>query len=327
MKSIVFVGLALAALAVLVPGEARAQAARTWVASNGDDVNNCLRATPCRSFPGALAKTAAGGEISCVDPATYTAFPGTVVIAKSITISCEGSTAGASAAGANGIVINAAATDVVYLRGLDIEGEGPAANSGIGISVVSAAAVHVDHVLVRGFVNSTKTGIGINVAPSGGTTQLFVADTVVADNGSGAIGGGIIIAPTGGANVNAILNRVQVDNNAVGIRADGGGTTGAIFLTVADSRTSGNAHSGLVATTASGAVIAQANLLTSASNNVGVQANGANATVLLGNSVVNGNATGVLAQGGGQVLSYKNNQINGNVTDGTPVTGVPGGFN
>src|SRR5262252_7469275 len=131
MKSIAVAGLAL--IAALAPRETHAQAARTWVSSGGDDVNNCLRATPCRSFPGALAKTAAGGEISCVDPATYTAFPGTVVIAKPITISCEGSTAGVSAAGANGIVVNAAGTDVVYLRGLDIEGEGAAANSGIGI--------------------------------------------------------------------------------------------------------------------------------------------------------------------------------------------------
>ncbi|MEK6335709.1 MAG: hypothetical protein AABM67_12330 [Acidobacteriota bacterium] len=60
---------------------AQAQATRTWVSGVGDDVNPCSRTAPCRTFAGAIAKTAAGGEISVLDPGGC----GTVIIRKSIT--------------------------------------------------------------------------------------------------------------------------------------------------------------------------------------------------------------------------------------------------
>ena len=45
------------------------QATRTWVSGVGDDVNPCSRTAPCKTFAGAISKTAAGGEINCLDPA------------------------------------------------------------------------------------------------------------------------------------------------------------------------------------------------------------------------------------------------------------------
>jgi hypothetical protein len=45
----------------------------------------CSRTAPCKTFAGAISKTAAGGEINCLDPGGY----GTVTITKSITIDCE----------------------------------------------------------------------------------------------------------------------------------------------------------------------------------------------------------------------------------------------
>ena len=41
-----------------------AQAARTFVSSNGSDGNDCSRQAPCRSFATAITKTASGGEIN-----------------------------------------------------------------------------------------------------------------------------------------------------------------------------------------------------------------------------------------------------------------------
>ena len=67
---------------VLFAGEVHAQATRTWVSGVGDDVNPCSRTAPCKTFAGAISKTAAGGEISVLDPGGY----GAVTIAKSITI-------------------------------------------------------------------------------------------------------------------------------------------------------------------------------------------------------------------------------------------------
>jgi hypothetical protein len=46
--------------------QAQAQATRTWVSGVGDDVNPCSRTAPCKTFAGAISKTAAGGEINTI---------------------------------------------------------------------------------------------------------------------------------------------------------------------------------------------------------------------------------------------------------------------
>ena len=95
------------------------------------------------TFAGAMAKTNAGGEINVVDAGGY----GTVTITKAITIANDGvGTAGVLASVSNGITISAGISDVVVLRGLDIEGLGTGLS---GIKVQSAGVVHV--VLGPGF--------------------------------------------------------------------------------------------------------------------------------------------------------------------------------
>src|SRR6201991_2921704 len=79
----------VAALACQI-SPASAQATRTWVSGVGDDANPCSRTAPCKTFPGAISKTAAGGEINCLDPGGM----GQVTVTKSMTISCEVGTAG-----------------------------------------------------------------------------------------------------------------------------------------------------------------------------------------------------------------------------------------
>src|SRR5512135_3035454 len=112
------VGLALFLTMAVVP--AHAQATRTWVSGVGDDANPCSRTAPCKTFAGAISKTASGGEINVLDPGGF----GAVTITKSITISSEGFEAGVLVSGTNGIVISATVSDNVVLRGLDIEGLG-----------------------------------------------------------------------------------------------------------------------------------------------------------------------------------------------------------
>src|ERR671916_628572 len=67
---------------LLVSSAAQAQATRTWVSGVGDDVNPCSRTAPCKTYAGAISKTAVHGEISTLDPGGF----GTVTITKSITI-------------------------------------------------------------------------------------------------------------------------------------------------------------------------------------------------------------------------------------------------
>jgi len=88
---------------------AQAQATRTWVSGVGDDANPCSRTAPCKTFGGAISKTAACGEISVLDPGGF----GAVTITKSITINGDGTLAGILAALVNGVIVNAGANDIL----------------------------------------------------------------------------------------------------------------------------------------------------------------------------------------------------------------------
>src|SRR4249920_42972 len=78
---------------------ASAQATRTWVSGVGDDANPCSRTAPCKTFAGAISKTAAGGEIDTLDPGGF----GAVTITKPITIQPDDSkNGGILVSGTNG---------------------------------------------------------------------------------------------------------------------------------------------------------------------------------------------------------------------------------
>ena len=189
--------LSLAVLVLLIGvflhvSPVQAQATRTWVSGVGDDANPCSRTAPCKTFAGAISKTAAGGEINVLDPGGF----GGVTITKSITISSEGFEAGVLVSGTNAIIINALATDSVVLRGLDIEGLGTGL---VGIKVLGGlAALHVEKCTINNFRGTN--GSGIEIAPTvAGTMQLFVKDTIIRRNGSaGGTGGGMFVHPGAG---------------------------------------------------------------------------------------------------------------------------------
>src|SRR5258706_2307522 len=118
MKAIAaMLGMACFGFLSLIPDAAMAKATRTWVSGVGDDANPCSRTAPCKTFAGAISKTAVGGEINCIDPGGF----GGVTITKAITIDCANTEAGVLVAGTNGITVNAG-TGVVTLRGLDLIG-------------------------------------------------------------------------------------------------------------------------------------------------------------------------------------------------------------
>src|SRR5439155_23958450 len=105
----------------LSAGGAQAQATRTWVSGVGDDANPCSRTAPCKTFAGAISKTAAGGEIDALDPGGF----GGVTITKAITIDGGGGqVAGILAALSTGIIVNAPAGAIVTLRNIQINGVG-----------------------------------------------------------------------------------------------------------------------------------------------------------------------------------------------------------
>jgi hypothetical protein len=318
MRSIALLGIACLIGVALAPNIASAQATRTWVSGVGDDVNPCSRTAPCKTFAGAISKTAAGGEINCLDSGGF----GGVTITKSMAIVCEGVEGGALVSGTPGITVNAGANDVVFLRGLDIEGLGLTiqAPGTFGIRFIAGAALHVQNTRIRGF-KAAGSGNGINFNPSAGTPTLTVVDSYISGNN-----GGINVNPTGAATAKVVLNKVQtVNNSAFGIAFDGRGGTGAIDGSVWESQTSSNGSNGILSITAvSGGAVVQVlvdHSTTSNNGTNGIQSNGATSTVRVSNTVITGNATGVTSVNGGALLSYKNNSVDGNAAPGA-FTGI-----
>jgi len=287
--------LAAFVVCILCGSLAQAQATRTWVSGVGDDANPCSRTAPCKTYAGAISKTAAGGEISTLDPGGF----GAVTITKSITISGDGTLAGILAAGTNGIIINAAATDVVIIRSLSIHGAGTGLN---GIRFLAGKLLVVQNCTISGF---TQKGIDVNKTASG---DLAVTNTSITGLSNGVAGNeGIVLSTSAGA-LRAVLNNVRLQGLATGLDMLSG------VATISDSVVSHNSNFGIIA---QGGSIANVENCVVASNGTGISAATATtSTVRLSNTSILNNTTGIVATG--VVASFGNNKNAGNATPGAP---------
>ncbi len=290
-----------AGLAVLTQvAVAKAQATRTWVSGVGDDANPCSRTAPCKTFAGAISKTAAGGEIDVLDPGGF----GAVTITKAISIEAEGVVAGVLVSGTNGIVVNAGPTDQVVIRGLTIEGLG----TGLaGISFLSGGSLHVEDCTINHF-----TGAGIDFEPSTGGSKLFVSRSSIHHNQ-----GGIKLKPGSGTVTGNIENTLLSYNATFGLRLEDGAV-----VTARGTSSNGNLN-GYVVTTTTGAhpVLTLEGAVASNNSSAGISAGFGGsglATVLIGQTSVTGNAIGLRFDGNGAITSWANNRVAGNGTDGAP---------
>ena len=181
-----------------------AQATRTWVSGVGDDVNPCSRTAPCKTFAGAISKTATNGEINCIDPGGF----GSVTITKSITIDCRNTQGSILAAGTNGMVINiTSATDTkkaVIVRGITFNGAATGLN---GIRVLAASSLSVEDAIMDGF-----TQHGISVETTAGTPKVAVDNSSFRNNVGNGINSFII-----GGTVSLAVSNSRFNNNATGL--------------------------------------------------------------------------------------------------------------
>jgi hypothetical protein len=302
MRKFLFLFAAIAASVFLSSSltPANAQATRTWVSGVGDDANPCSRTAPCKTFAGAISKTAASGEINCLDPGGF----GALTIIKAIAIICETGTAGVLVSGTNGITVNAGAGDEVFLKGLDFEG----LNSSLsGINFIAGKGLFVTDCIIRGFNTNA-----INFAPGTANASLAVQNTIVADNA----GGGILVAPTGGFTANALVTNTRMVRNTYGVRAQDNSK-----VTVNNSEASSNTNNGILAVSVSTAAVVNFVHSVAANNGTnGIQANGANALVRISQSSILDNTTGIGLLAGGTVSSTNpaTTWNSGNATPGAP---------
>jgi len=304
----IMAAILLAALYTATP--ASAQATRTWISGVGDDVNPCSRTAPCKTFAGAISKTAAGGEIDCLDPGGF----GAVTITKAITLDCasgEGGQVGSIlSSGTNAIVISGTPTGAaVTIRNISINGAGVTLGLN-GIRYISGGgALHVENAEIFGF---GQKGIDFeNTAPA----NLFVRNSLISDNFDPTNGGGIFVKPTGGVLANVSVKNTEMDRNLFGMRVEDGGKA-----TVQDSNAHANNGNGFVAVSAS--VAAEITLVNTVASNTlsnGVATAGAGARINMYYSSVTDNGTGINTGGGGTIATTvpATNLNIGNTTPGS----------
>ena len=290
---------ALVACAIAL--QAHAQASRTWVSGVGDDANPCSRTAPCKTFAGALSRTAPNGEINVLDSAGY----GAVTITKAITINGEGANASILSALTNGINVAAGASDTVILRHIEINGVG---NGIHGINFISGGTLVVDHVVVYGV---TQNGISFTPPAS---SRLVVNDSIFRDNG----GSGIQVTPGGSGAANVTLDHVTLNNNARGIRID---DNSRVFI--ARSMASFNTNNGFVANGVARVVEVTIESSTTYANGAAGVFSGGLSTVRISRVNSSGNPNGLVVSGTGQIVSAGNNAIIGNTTNGAPTSTSP----
>jgi hypothetical protein len=296
--------LAMSLSAIAVPLDvALAQATRTWVSGVGDDVNPCSRTAPCKTFAGAISKTAAGGEIDVLDPGGF----GTITITKSITIDGSGGSIGSIlASGTNGVNVNAAPADRVILRNLSINGAGTTLGLN-GINFLAGNSLLVENVKLMNFSQNC-----ISFQPAA-KANLLVSNSSM----SNCAGGALVSSTTSGGS-----NFVQVNNSTFFKSAapilSGQNST----MEISNSVITANGGGGASASTNTSVLNIQQSQIVN-NTTFGVQSSNG-ATVRLSQTNVTNNAgIGLQSVSGGLLVSFGNNFIGGNSPDGAFTSTTP----
>lgn len=295
---------------------AAAQATRTWVSGVGDDANPCSRTAPCKTFPGAISKTAAGGEIDCLDPGGF----GTVTITKSITLDCRETEGSILASGVTGVVVNGANISVV-LRGLSINGAGTTPGT-TGVRILQAQSVTIEDSYIFGFGSGSARGVSIDSTSS--NVQLFVNNTTINNN----TGGGIVVQPSTGFSAGADLNNVRLLGNGVaGLALSTASGATALSATIVNSQIAGGGvagTSGVVAKAPSGTATIIIKSSSISGNPVyGINSNGAGAAVRVGDTALTNNGTALNGVNSAKLESFGDNDVTGNTSPGAFTGTIP----
>jgi hypothetical protein len=275
-------------------------ASRTWVAGDGDDANPGSRLAPCKTFAGAISKTATGGEISVLNPGGF----GSVTITKGLTINGDATLGSLLTAGAiPAIIVNAPASDTVILRHLSITGAG---GGGAGIRYLGGGALHIENCTIA---NITGHGIDVNLTAAG---HLFVEDTTIR---SCTVNGVNIIAAGGTAT--ASFDNVHIKQCVIGLHA-GSGSRATIRNSILGSHSSTGIMAEQTAADSPKVMIERCRLSDNLS--YGIRSIGV-VEVRVSNCVITGNGNGWLSGGGALTLvSFGNNVVSGNGADGAPTS-------
>ena len=288
----------------LLSGNAYAQATRTWVSGVGDDVNPCSRTAPCKTWAGAISKTAIGGEIDALDSGGF----GTLTITKSITIDGNGVIASTLGSFTNGFTINIApnANDPmrrVVIRNVTINGTGIVSstigtNTGLNaINVVTngASSVTLENVNIMNFNK------GVSVTTTANNTKLFMTNVSISNSTTN----GISLSPTAPATMRAHLDNVRVSTTGT-TTAHAGILVGGANTHLNNVTVFGSGGAGVHVTGAAAVTINDTTLI--GNGGAGFLLDNGGALAAIGSSTAAQNGAGGWRVNAGVVLSYRDNQ-------------------
>lgn len=298
-----FMGVCLLAAA---PQAAQAQATRTWISGVGDDANPCSRTAPCKTWPGAISKTAAGGEIDVLDPGGF----GTVTIAKAITLDGNtGAIGSILASGVPGVTVNAGASDKIILRNMTINGISQTAGPGtIGVNFIAGQSLSLVNVNIMNF-----SGNCVSFQPA--TRATLAIDRSNFDNCAG--GALIVVNGLAGGGVNRVdISNSVFKNSSYGITVGAASQVNIFNSVIAKGATGG------VLANAQGAQVVIQNSMISDNTSFGLNATNGGGISIGGSSVINNTGVGVsndaLGSPPSATATWKNNYFAGNTGgDGT----------
>jgi hypothetical protein len=281
-----FFKLVIGVFALALVSLASAQATRTWVSGVGDDANPCSRTAPCKTFAGAISKTAAGGEINAIDPGGF----GAVTITKAITFDGAGTLASILHSGTNGVIVNAGTADHVLIRNVSFNGGGstPGLSS---VRVLQAASVTLENVTIEGV-----SVAGVNVEPTASGVSIYLRNVTIR-RGAGTLTtvSGVLLSGATGS-ITAHLENVSISGFRRGIDA---GENSVVHVDRSSIVGNGIGINSAVAT----ALVRLSD------------------STVTGNTT--GLSTGAPPPStAGQIISYNNNRLRGNTTDGAPTSAV-----
>jgi hypothetical protein len=284
-----------------------AQATRTWVSGVGDDVNPCSRTAPCKTFAGAISKTAAGGIIDALDPGGY----GAVTITKAMTLEGVGTLASALHSGVPGIIINitSGTNRDVILRNILIDGAGVTLGTN-GVRFIAGDSLTIEDCYI-----SHDSSNGIDFEPNS-PASLSVKNTSVQ-----LATVGIFIAPqtgVGGTATATIFNSV-LTRNGTGLKVQDGSRVNVFHSEVSQNTGDGIFGNGLIGL---GCVL-MIEACDVSNNNVGIHSNGSASTRVSASTIAGNSGSAASATNSSSLITFQNNHVTQNGSPGA-FTGTDG---
>lgn len=266
----IITAIAGAVAVMTLPAAAFGQASRTWVSGVGDDANPCSRTAPCKTFAGAISKTATAGEINCLDSAGF----GALTVTKSITLRGRGTLCHMLTAGQHGVTVNGAGVKV-KLYGIQLSGNSTAGGFH-GVRVLQGASVYLKDVEIQQY-----TGNGIDVSPAS-IVKTTIVNSDIVDNGAN----GILVRPVAGGEARVDVRNTTISEHGTGVLIDSPGRKATTVIS--DSQISGNGI-GLRSVGALARMLLSGNVISG--NTLGLQAQNSGSIISFGDNRLAENTT------------------------------------